>query len=248
MKRVGFLGCGKIGRAMLGRVQETGHEVAFVQDMFYKERADFPVVKAVDPAVLTRVDLIVECATADALRENFDAMITAADMLIFSLTAFSDEDFLQHAKVKAAECGHRMYFPHGAILGLDGISDARKILSGASIVTVKSPKSLGLELPERKVVYEGSTRGACRAFPRNVNIHAAVALAGIGFDRTVSRIVADPAVSTNDHVISIEGEGIHFTICVSSFTTGGVTGVYTPVSACGSLDRMLDNRGEYCFV
>ncbi len=136
MKRVGFLGCGKIGRAMLGRVQETGHEVAFVQDMFYKERADFPVVKAVDPAVLTRVDLIVECATADALRENFDAMITAADMLIFSLTAFSDEDFLQHAKVKAAECGHRMYFPHGAILGLDGISDARKILSGASIRTL----------------------------------------------------------------------------------------------------------------
>lgn len=248
MKRVGFLGCGKIGRALLNRVRETGNEAAFVQDIFYKEAADFPVVETADPAVLQHVDLIVECATADALVENFDAMIAAADMLVFSLTAFSDEEFLCHAKSKAMECGHRIYFPHGAILGLDGILDARAIMSGASIETVKSPKSLGLDLAERTVVYEGSTRGACRAFPRNVNVHAAVALAGIGFDRTASRIVADPAASTNSHIISIEGEGIQFTIHVSSFTTGGVTGVYTPMSACGSLDRVLDNRGEYCFV
>lgn len=248
MKRIGFLGCGKIGRALLKHVRETGHEVAFVQDIFYREPADFPVIEAPDPALYATADLIVECATADALKGSFDAMIAAADVLIFSLTAFSDEAFLERARAQAKASGHRICFPHGAILGLDGIADARSIMTAASIETTKSPKSLGLDLTERTVVYEGSTRGACRAFPRNVNVHAAVALAGLGFDRTTSRIVADPAVSTNSHVISIEGEGISFTIRVSSFTTGGVTGVYTPLSACGSLDRVLNNAAEYVFI
>ncbi|MBQ8973192.1 MAG: DUF108 domain-containing protein [Clostridia bacterium] len=246
--KVGFLGCGKIGRALLEHVRQTGHEVGFVQDIFYKDPADFPVIETSDPKVYAGTDLIVECATADALKQNFDAMIAAADLLVFSLTAFSDESFLEHAKAQAVLSGHRIYFPHGAILGLDGIADARSIMTEASIETTKSPKSLGLDLTERTVVYEGSTRGACKAFPRNVNVHAAVALAGLGFDRTLSRIVADPAVSTNSHVIQILGEGIHFTIQVSSFTTGGVTGVYTPRSACGSLDRVLNNAAEYTFI
>ena len=75
-----------------------------------------------------------------------------------------------------------------------------------------------------------------------------MALTGLGFDRTTSRIIADPSVSTNSHVIRIEGEGIHFTVEVSSFTTGGVTGVYTPLSACGSLDRVLGGDTAYTFI
>lgn len=248
MKRIGFLGCGKIGRAMLEHVGQTGHAVAFVQDLFAEETAAYPLIREADPSVYAGADLIVECATADALKANFDAMIEAADLLVFSLTAFSDEAFLQHAKEKAQRAGHRIYFPHGAILGLDGIADARPIMTAASIETTKSPASLGLKLTERTVVYEGDTRGACKAFPRNVNVHAAVALAGLGFDKTQSRIVADPAVTTNAHVITVDGEGIHFRLEVSSFTTGGVTGVYTPMSACGSLDRVLQNGGEFAFV
>ena len=248
MKRIGFLGCGKIGRALLRHARETGHAVAFVQDIYFQDEADFPVIDKPDPAVYAGADLIVECATADALKQSFDGMIAAADLLVFSLTAFSDASFLERAMAGAKASGHRIFFPHGAILGLDGIADARSILTRVSIETTKSPKSLGLEPMARTVVYEGSTRGACAAFPRNVNVHAAVALAGLGFDRTESRIVADPAVSTNSHVIDVHGEGIHFTIQVSSFTTGGVTGVYTPLSACGSFDRVVNNAAEYTFI
>jgi len=49
-----------------------------------------------------------------------------------------------------------------------------------------------------------------------VNVHAAIAMAGLGFDRTVSRIVADPAVSTNSHLVEVEGTGYRFRIEVSS--------------------------------
>lgn len=248
MKKIGLLGCGKIGRAIKEHVLKTGNEMAFIQDPFYKENESFPVIGEKDPAVYADADLIIECATSAALKESFDDMIANADLLIFSLTAFSDAEFEAHAREQAAKSGHHIYFPHGAILGLDGIADAAPIITKASIVTTKSPKSLGLNLTEKTVVYEGSTRGACQTFPRNVNVHAAVALAGIGFDKTVSSIVADPSVSTNAHVITVEGEGIHFEIQVSSFTTGGVTGVYTPLSACGSIDRLLQNKGSYLFV
>lgn len=86
------------------------------------------------------------------------------------------------------------------------------------------------------------------AYPRNVNVHATVALAGLGFDRTRSAIISDPAVHTNSHKILVDGEGIHFELNVSSFANGGVTGKYTPYSAVGSLRRVLDADRGFRFV
>ena len=55
-------------------------------------------------------------------------------------------------------------------------------------------------------VFHGTAREACRGFPSNLNVSAAVSLAGIGPDRTTVRIVADPALSRNTHDITVEGE------------------------------------------
>lgn len=248
MKRIGFLGCGKIGRAMLEHAQKQGLEIAFVQDPGFAGAAYFPCVCEGSGALYATADLVVECATAAALRESFDTLITHCDLLVFSVTAFSDAAFAAHAEATARQNGRHIYFPHGAILGLDGIRDARDILTAVSIETVKSPESLGLKLDKRTIVYEGSTRGACAAFPRNVNVHATIALAGIGFDRTQSRIIADPSVCTNTHTINVDGEGVHFSISVKSSATGGVTGAYTPLSACGSLNRLLAADGPFRFI
>lgn len=248
MKKIGILGYGKIGRAVMAHILQTGHQISFLQDTCTVVSDTATVVEKADESMLQQTDVVVECATPDALKKNFDQMIQHADMLIFSLTAFSDETFYHHAIEMAKTYGHHIYFPHGAILGLDGITDARSILTKVSIETIKSPKSLGLSATQRTVVYEGSTREACQAFPRNVNVHAAVAMAGIGFDQTVSTIVADPAVDTNSHLIVVHGDGVNFTIEVSSTATGGVTGLYTPLSACGSIDRVLNNTKEYSFL
>ena len=72
-----------------------------------------------------------------------------------------------------------------------------------------------------------------------MNVHAAVSLAGIGFDKTRSVIISDPAVTTNAHVIRIKGDGIDFEIHVTAYAAGAVSGKYVPLSACGSLDRVL---------
>jgi len=250
MASIGFLGCGKIGKAMVRHIQtHSKHHVAFVHDPLFVNDCglDAPVVAQWDASVC-QADLVVECATADVLKQNFENYARQADLLVFSVTAFSDDAFARQAWAFCKTHKTRLYLPHGAILGLDGIFDARGILSSVSIETVKSPASLGRQDLERTVVYDGTTREACRLYPRNVNVHAEVALAGIGFDRTRSTIVADPAVNTNAHTICVEGEGISFRLEVSSFTTGGVTGSYTPVSACGSLDRILGGDMPYQFV
>jgi len=250
MASIGFLGCGKIGKAMVRHIQAHGkHRVAFVHDPLFINDCglDGPVVAAWE-ADVCRADLLVECATADVLKQNFENYARRSDLLVFSVTAFSDDEFARHAWALCKAHKSRLYLPHGAILGLDGIFDARGILTSVAIETIKSPASLGRQDKRRTVVYQGSTREACRLYPRNVNVHAEVALAGLGFDRTRSIIVSDPAVSTNAHTIRVEGHGISFSLDISASSTGGVTGSYTPVSACGSLDRILGGDTPYQFV
>lgn len=250
MATVGFLGCGKIGKAMVRHLQVRGdHSIAFVQDPLFGKDFDpgCPVLPQLDEH-LCRADLVVEGATADVLKQNFKHYLQHGDLLVFSLTAFSDESFTREVSKLCRAHNTHVYLPHGAILGLDGIYDAREILTSVSIETIKNPKSLGREDGQQTLVYEGPTREVCELYPRNVNVHAAVALAGLGFDRTQSKIISDPSVHTNSHNICVEGEGISFRLELSSFSSGGITGAYTPISACGSLDRVLGGSGIYQFV
>ena len=246
MKKTAFLGGGKIGRSMLKHVQESGKaEVMFVYDPFLNQTDidGVPVVSEVKEKMLKGLDLVVECANADVVSQFIVRVMKYTDFMPFSMTAFRDDALRASAKAAAEENGHTIYLPHGAILGLDGIFDGRSELTEVTIETIKSPASLGRNDTEYTVLYDGPSRKATELYPRNVNVHAAIALAGIGFDKTHSRIIADPSVNTNTHLIHLLGKGIDFTIRVSSFSEGGVTGKYTPLSACGSLDRVLGGTG-----
>lgn len=251
MKKIGFLGCGKIGHFLLDDIKKTGvAEIAFIQDPFYsfQDAGEYKILKEANAEVLLKTDLVVETATADVLKENFDKIIRYCDLMVFSVTAFADQGFYEHAVKAMEEYNKNIYLPHGAILGIDGIADGRKTITSVSVTTTKNPKSLNRNDTVRTVVYDGSARGACKAYPRNVNVHATCALAGIGFDRTHSTIISDPAVHTNSHHIIVAGEGVNFDITVSSFSEGGVTGKYTPYSAAGSLHRILDCKNGFCFA
>jgi aspartate dehydrogenase len=186
------------------------------------------------------VDLIVEAATPEVLRAVALAVLDRTDLLSFSLTALADDDLREAIRERCRSAGSRFYVPHGGILGLDGIADGRSELESVTITTTKSPKSLGRsDLSERGVLYDGPTRGACAAFPRNVNVHAALALCGLGFDRTRSVILADPTTGQNGHVIEVKGRGLAWRIEIESPAGSGVTGAYTPISGVGTVRRVL---------
>lgn len=242
-----MLGCGKIGKTLLKEISEKKYgDVIFIQDPSVEKEQiaayapEANLLRTPEDAWYAQADLVIECATSAALKPNLESILKQSDLLLFSVTSFADPDFETTARKLTSTCGTHIYIPHGAILGLDGIFDGRSDWESVTIETSKNPASLGRDDQEYTVVYEGPTREACALYPRNVNVHAAVAMAGIGFEKTRSKIISDPSVHTNTHVISVKGPGIDIEIKVSSFANGGVTGTYTPLSACGSLHCLLD--------
>jgi predicted dinucleotide-utilizing enzyme len=61
-------------------------------------------------------------------------------------------------------------------------------------------------LREPLVLFEGAARDGVPHFPANVNIAAVLSMAGIGFDRTRLKVVADPTIKHNTHQISVHGK------------------------------------------
>jgi aspartate dehydrogenase len=119
---------------------------------------------------------------------------------------------------EARSRGCQIHIPSGAICGLDGIRSAMEAgLHQVTITTRKPPK--GLEgapylvqnnidisnLREPKVVFEGTAMDAVKYFPQNVNVAAALSLAGIGAVETRVRVIADPTTTVNSHEIVAEG-------------------------------------------
>lgn len=247
-KRIGIIGFGMIGQYLWKRISEDKDlEVSFVYD------ADKEKIKGLDPALLLEsvndlsnkpTDLVVEVATYQAAKEFAPVVLKYCDMLIFSTCSLADEEFRALLDEVSRQYRCRVYIPHGAILGLDGIRDGREKLQSVSITTIKRPVNLGRDDKERTLLFDGSTREASRLYPRNVNVHAGIAIAGMGFDKTRSTIVSDPSVKGNTHIIEIKAEGVNFKIEVCSEPQGLVTGAYTPVSAFNTVRRIcLDSYG-----
>ena len=125
----------------------------------------------------------------------------------------------------AAARGCRIFVPSAAIAGLDGVKGAKVgAIDSVTMETRKPPQGLAgapwiesqkidLESITREtLIFEGTATEACRAFPANVNVVAALSLAGIGPERTRIRIFAAPEQPLNRHRITVHGEFGRLTI------------------------------------
>jgi len=255
---VGLLGFGRIGRALADSVEtDPDFELDYVFVRSGKDdlRAETQVT---DPAALADrpVDLVVEAATHEVVAELGERVLETSDLMVLSGSAFVDEGVEDRLAGTAADHGTEVYLPHAALLGIDGLVDARSALDAVSIRATKSPDHLDFgytddlspdDVEGRTVLYEGPVRGLCARFPRNFNSHAAVALASLGLDETESTLVADPDADTADHVITASGEGFALEITRES-AIEGVTGDYTLVSIWGSMRRVLRADDGVTFV
>jgi aspartate dehydrogenase len=249
-KRIGIIGAGVIGKAIHDDLVNNGlAEVAYILVSGTRPASDrAPELQRLmlsDPeAALARpVDLVVEAAHPDVLAALAPRILASADLCGFSCSALSRPETEQAIHQAARAGGRRFFLPHGAVLGLDGLVDGREIIDEVTITTTKSETSLGLEKGTSGVVFDGTAREVCSRFPRNVNVHAAIAIAGIGFDGTRSVVVAEPGTSAMRHRIQVSGQGIAWDFAVTSQSLGGVSGAYTPRSAVGSVRRILAGSG-----
>src|SRR5690606_14052270 len=71
-----------------------------------------------------------------------------------------------------------IHVPSGAIVGLDGLKAASVgTIESVKLVTRKPPRSLGISMDEKKVLYRGRASEAVKRFPLNINVAAALSLA-----------------------------------------------------------------------
>jgi aspartate dehydrogenase len=160
-----------------------------------------------------------------------------------------------HLVELARTTGARINVPSGAVLGLDAVraaelGDIRRV----TIVTRKPPAGLegaphigehqiDLKAVEEPLkVFEGSARDGVAAFPANVNVAAALGLAGIGPDQTWLEVWADPTVSRNTHSITVESDSARFELKIENVPTeeNPRTGRIVVLSTLAALKRLVD--------
>lgn len=130
---------------------------------------------------------------------------------------------------RAKETGARILVPTGALLGLDAVRAAAEgTIHSVKMVTRKPPEGLAgaAYLVERNIslenlkeplkVFDGSAREGARGFPANVNVAAALSLAGLGPDKTQLEIWADPTVTRNTHRIEVDADTVRFSMTIEN--------------------------------
>jgi aspartate dehydrogenase len=254
--RVALAGFGAIGGAVGRRLDRglPGLRLAAIsaRDVAKAEARLAGFVRAVPVLGLDQLadyaEVVVECAPAAVFRQVAVPAIRAGRIFM----PVSVGQLLEQADLidLAAETGARIIVPTGALLGLDAVRAAAEgEIRSVTIITRKPPRGLigapyleqhgitleGLSAP--RMVFDGSAREGARGFPANVNVAAALSLAGIGPDRTRLKIWADPGLERNTHRIVVEADSARFEMQIENVPTedNPRTGKITALSVIAAL-------------
>ncbi len=264
--KVGLIGFGAIGQTIaeaLTAGDVPGHELSAVYvrpGHVLAALASLPtkvaVVTEIEGLTGQGVDLVVEAASQAAVAELGPAVLAAGAALhVLSIGALADSE-TRAALVSAAEAGEsRIAIPAGALAGFRGLMAMRHAgLSAVTYISTKPPLAWvgtptgGIDLAgltEPTVIFEGSAAVAALNYPKNANLAAAVALAGIGFEETLVRLVADPTTQENSgRVIAESTVGrLDLTLSGPAAATNPKTSEITSMSVIAA----LRNSGERIF-
>lgn len=195
-------------------------------------------------------DLVVEAMPASAFDELADATLKRGRiLLVISVGALVSRP---HLFDMAKEYGGRILAPTGALIGLDAVQAAAEgHIDSVRMITRKPPAGLkgapylvehnitldGLTEPIK--VFEGTARDAVRGFPANVNVVAALSLAGIGPEKTMIEIWADPSVDRNRHRIVVDSDSASFSMEIGNIPTeeNPKTGKITALSVVAAIRK-----------
>ena len=206
----------------------------------------------VDLASLAQADIVLEAAPAAIFEAIALPAIDAAR--IFMPSSVGALLPRMHLVERARATGARIICPTGALLGLDAVRAAAEgEVQSVTIETRKPPRGLVgapyleqnnidvLAVTAPTVIFEGNAFDAAAGFPANVNVAAALALAGIGPERTMVRIWADPAAERNMHTIKVEATAARFTMSIEGVPTEANprTGKLTPLSVIACLRGLV---------
>lgn len=233
--RVAIAGFGAVGAAVARRLDE-GIEGLRLVAVSAKDRAKasarmtafrnpVPIVEL--GALAAHADVVLECVPAAVFLEVARPAIEAGRIFV----PLSVGALVEHFELVdlARRHGARIVVPTGGLIGLDAVRAAAEgKIHSVKMVTRKPPGGLagapylakrgilldGLNGPVK--VFEGTAREGARGFPANVNVAAALGLAGVGPDETSLEIWADPGLDRNTHRIEVEADSARFSMTIEN--------------------------------
>jgi len=256
--RIAIGGLGAIGRVLARRLTDgidglalaciAARDQSKARTWLKEQHIDCPIVGLDE--FPKYADLAIECAPAAMLEAICRPMLEAGkQVMVLSCGALLPRpDLIDLAKAH----GGRILVPTGALLGLDAVAAAAEGTIHSVRMTTRKPPH-GLEgapylvknhisvkgLNDAKLVFSGTAREAAAGFPANVNVAAALSLAGIGPDRTMIDIWADPKVERNRHSIEVDSDSARFTLSIENVPSENPkTGKNVALSVIAALRKM----------
>lgn len=256
--RIAVAGLGAIGRALARRLADgvpgltlagvAVRDRAKAEAWLHEQGIACPILALGE--LPDHADLAVEAAPAAIIEEICRPMLQAGRrVMVLSAGALLPRPHLMEL---ARAHGGQIIVPTGALLGLDAVTAAAEgTIHSVRMTTRKPPKGLvgapyleanGISvegLNEAKRIFSGTAREAAAGFPANVNVAAALSLAGIGPDKTTIDIWADPAVTRNCHTIEVDADSARFTMTIENIPSDNPkTGRITALSALAALRKL----------
>jgi len=197
-------------------------------------------------------DIVVECAPAAHFDDIAETAIEAGCIFIpCSCGRLVERGGLIE---RAKETGARIIVPTGALVGFDAVRAAAEgEINEIRMITRKPPKGIHgapyleendidlSDVKEPMKVFEGTVREAAAGFPANLNVAAALSMAGLGPDATIVELWADPTKTRNEHLIIVDSDATHFEISIAGIPSpdNPATGLLTPLSVITTLRGLV---------
>lgn len=211
--KVGIVGCGAIG-SEIARAASHMAGIKSVTLWDIDPDATTPLkalprtkVARSAKALVQGCDLLIEAANKGVVQaEARSALQAGKKVMLLTIGALADDELREDLVQLARKNGGKIYLPSGAVMGVDGVKAASMAdLKSVTLVTTKPPAGLQKGTDRWTLLFSGPAREAVQKFPKNVNVAATLALAGLGFDQTHVQVAIDPLATRNSHKVIIEG-------------------------------------------
>jgi aspartate dehydrogenase len=202
MKRVLLIGCGAMGRSVMAalladsrlRFSHILEAPDRCRDLQAELGDEVRVVASLDE-LDARPDFALECAGHAAITNSVLPLLRqGVDVIVASVGALAEPGLPEKLAEAAAAGGAQLTLVPGAIAAIDALAAASQLR-----LDLRS-------LAKPHTIFTGNARDAARLYPKNANVAAMIALAGIGFERTEVTLIADPAIVRNTHTMLAQGE------------------------------------------